>query len=195
MIAGHFGFAALVKGREQRVPLWTLMLATVWLDVVFVPLLLAGIETLEPVPGTRGGYGANIIHADYTHSLLGAAVLSAILGAIGLACWGKRAGIVLGAVAFSHWLLDLPVHRADMPVFPGNLGHLPKLGFGLWRVPWVVVTLEFALVAIGSLVYWRAAHSVAAAAGSGVRRAAVAGALILGGGAAVLAMDVTGILG
>ncbi|MEA3133793.1 MAG: hypothetical protein QOG17_1639, partial [Gammaproteobacteria bacterium] len=29
MIAGHFGFAALVKARKPSVPLWALMLATV----------------------------------------------------------------------------------------------------------------------------------------------------------------------
>lgn len=39
MIAGHFGFAALVKAREQRVPLWALMLATVWLDVCLSPFI------------------------------------------------------------------------------------------------------------------------------------------------------------
>jgi hypothetical protein len=38
MIAGHFGLAAGVKGRERQVPLWALMLATVWLDLVFAPL-------------------------------------------------------------------------------------------------------------------------------------------------------------
>ena len=42
MIAGHFGLAAGVKGRERQVPLWVLMLATVWLDIVFAPLLAAG---------------------------------------------------------------------------------------------------------------------------------------------------------
>jgi hypothetical protein len=51
MIAGHFGFAALIKAREPQVPLWALMLATVWLDVVFVPLYVAGIESIEEVPG------------------------------------------------------------------------------------------------------------------------------------------------
>lgn len=51
MIAGHFGFAAGVKGREREVPLWALMLATVWLDVVFAPLLAAGVESIENVPG------------------------------------------------------------------------------------------------------------------------------------------------
>ena len=88
MIAGHFGFAALVKACEEAVPLWALMLATVWLDIVFVPLLVAGVETLEPIPGSHGGYGANIIHADYTHSLVGACILSAILGVVALARWG-----------------------------------------------------------------------------------------------------------
>jgi hypothetical protein len=135
MIAGHFGFAALTKARERQVPLWTLMLATVWLDIVFVPLFLAGLESIEAVPGTSGGYGAGIIHADYTHSLLGALVLAGIFGFVGSIPFGRRCGVVLGAVVFSHWLLDLIVHRGDMPFLPGNAGNLPKLGFGLWRWP------------------------------------------------------------
>src|SRR6516162_2434035 len=134
MIAGHFGFAALVKSRERQAPLWALMLATVWLDVVFVPLFLAGAETLEALPGTKGGYGANVIHADYTHSLVGATLISAIFGVAAAMRWGRRSGIVLGLVSFSHWLLDLVVHRGDMPILPGNLGALPKLGFGLWGI-------------------------------------------------------------
>jgi hypothetical protein len=40
MVAGHFGFAAMVKSREKSTPLWALMLATAWLDIVFVPLSL-----------------------------------------------------------------------------------------------------------------------------------------------------------
>jgi len=134
MIAGHFGFAAIVKSREPRVPLWSLMLATVWLDIVFIPLFLAGIEKLEPAPGLRGGYGQNIIYADYTHSLIGALVLSAAFGLMFGWRWGKRCVFVLGFVSFSHWLLDLVVHRHDMPVLPGNWGNLPRLGFGLWQV-------------------------------------------------------------
>ena len=92
MVAGHFGFAAGVKARERQVPLWALMLATAWLDVVFVPLLLLGVERLEPVPGTKGGYGNSIIHADYTHSLVGALVLAAAFGLVAAWPWGRRAG-------------------------------------------------------------------------------------------------------
>ena len=195
MIAGHFGFAALVKSRERRVPLWALMLATVWLDVVFVPLFLAGKETMESVPGTRGGYGGNIIHADYTHSLLGAVVLSAVFGMIASVPWGRRNGIVLGLVSFSHWLLDLVVHRGDMPILPGNIGGLPKLGFGLWQITPAAITSELLLLLAGAWFYWRAAESVTSVAGFGRGRAIVATLLILASGLVVLALDVTGLLG
>jgi hypothetical protein len=49
MVAGHFGFAAIVKSREKSVPLWALMLATVWLDVIFVALFIAHRETVQPI--------------------------------------------------------------------------------------------------------------------------------------------------
>jgi Domain of unknown function (DUF4383) len=191
MIAGHFGFAAMVKSRERETPLWALMLATVWLDIIFVPLLLAHIETFEPVPGTHGGYGRMIIHANLTHSLLGALVLSAVLGAAFLWRWSRRSCVVIGLVAFSHWVLDLFVHRADMPILPGNAGHLPMLGFGLWRYPLAVAAAECALVVAGAWLYWRAARSVTLAAGVGKRRADLVSVLILIGGIAVLVLDVT----
>jgi len=192
MIAGHFGFAAIVKSREPRVPLWSLMLATVWLDIVFIPLFLAGIEKLEPVPGLRGGYGQNIIYADYTHSLIGALVLSAAFGLMFGWRWGKRCALVLGFVSLSHWLLDLVVHRHDMPVLPGNWGNLPRLGFGLWQVKTGSILAELMLVILGTWCYWRAARAASLAAHKGYSRAIVTALLILLGGVAVLFLDVTG---
>ena len=152
LIAGHFGFAALVKAREREAPLWALMLATVWLDVVFVPLFLAHIETIERAPGTRGSYGAAIIHADFTHSLVGASLLSVAFGwALGKR-WGRRTGVVLALVAFSHWLLDLIVHRHDMPLLPGGAASQPRFGFALWQWPWAAAALEALLVRRGCMV-------------------------------------------
>lgn len=186
MIAGHFGLAAAVKSRERQVPLWALMLATVWLDVVFLPLLATGVETLDPVGG--GGYGAVIIHADYTHSLLGAAVLAAAFGLAAALRWGRRAGVVLGAVAFSHWILDLVVHRADLPILPADLGGLPRLGFGLWQAPVAAIAVEAGLVVVGSVAYWRA--TIRQGRGRRSVRPHVAGALALVAGFAVLGLDV-----
>ena len=196
MIAGHFGFAALVKARARQAPLWALMLATVWLDVVFVPLFLAGIETIEFVPGTHGGYGAGTIHADYTHSLLGAVLISALFGSAFGVAWGRRTGVVLALVSFSHWPLDLIVHRHDMPLLPGPAApQLPKLGLALWQWPWAAACMELGLVVLGAWFYWQAARAVSVSAGVGTRRAGLAGALILAGGLLVLALDVSGIAG
>ncbi len=190
VIAGHFGLAAAVKSRERQVPLWALMLATVWLDVVFVPLLAAGVERLDPVEGTGGGYGNNIITADYTHSLVGALVLSALFGLVAARPWGRRAGWVLAAVAFSHWVLDLVVHRADMPILPGNLGDLPRLGFGMWRFQAVTAVVELVLVVVGAYLYWQAAiQTTEAADRSRVGLARLVSGLLLAAGTLTLALD------
>jgi hypothetical protein len=194
MIAGHFGLAAGVKAAEREAPLWALMLGTAWLDVIFIPLFAAGIETITPVPGTSGGYGDGIIHADYTHSLLGALILSAIYGAFFLPRFGRRVAWVLAAVAFSHWILDLIVHRGDMPILPANLGNLPRLGLGLWQFPAISAALELLLVVGGTFLYWRAALQATAASGEN-RKANVAALVVLLSGVLVLYLDVTGLLG
>jgi membrane-bound metal-dependent hydrolase YbcI (DUF457 family) len=190
VITGHYGLAAGAKSVDHRAPLWSLMLATQWLDVVFIPLVLLGIETIETLPG--GGYGKVVIHADYTHSLIGALVLSAAFGAVAWWRWDRRLGLLLGAVAFSHWVLDLIVHRGDMPILPGNAGDLPLLGFGLWRVPVVSILLEAALLVLGVFLYWRAARTSQPRPGSRVTPTLVTGAL-LASGLIVLVLDVLGI--
>ena len=189
MVTGHFGLAAGVKARERFVPLWALMLATVWLDVLFIPLLAAGVETIDDAPGTDGGYGNVIIHADYTHSLVGAALIALVTGWLATRWWGRRGGIVIGAVVFSHWLLDLIVHRADMPILPGDVGDI-RVGFGLWEVEWASIALEAALLLVGAFLYWRAATATERAAGLRPARASVVTALIVLSGLVVLTLDV-----
>jgi membrane-bound metal-dependent hydrolase YbcI (DUF457 family) len=191
MIAGHFGFAALVKSRERQAPLWALMLAAVWLDIVFVPLFVAGVETITIV-GRPGGYGAGIIHADYTHSLVGAIALSVVFGLAFGWRWGSRTAIVLGLVSFSHWVLDLLVHRADMPLFPSHDLNQFRFGIGLWRYPWTAASMELLLVVMGAWLYWRAARAITLEDDKARQRARLVSLLILIGGIVVLGLDVSG---
>ena len=190
MIAGHFGFAAIVKSREKTAPLWALMLATVWLDVIFTLLFVAHLETVQPI-SPHAGYGGLIIHADYTHSLVGMVALSAALGSMFLPRLGRRVAIVIALVSASHWVLDLFVHRADMPVLPGNLGNLPRLGLGLWNYSRAAGCVELALVIAGAALYWRAAMEVSAKAGRNGRLASFSAALIGAFGLLVLFLDYT----
>jgi hypothetical protein len=191
VITGHFGLAARAKSAEPSAPLWSLMLATMWLDVVFAPLYLAGLETLDAPPG--GGYGTSVIHADYTHSLLGALLLSVVFGALAGWRWGRRVAVVLGAVAFTHWVLDLIVHRADLPFLPGNLGDLPLLGFGLWRVPIASILLEGLLLVGGVFLYWRAANGTSRPSSSSRVTPAVVSLALLLSGVVVLVLDALGL--
>ena len=187
MIAGHFGFAAIVKARAPRVPLWSLMLACQWMDIVFIPLFVAGLEKMVPATGADpGAYGNAIIHADLTHSLLGALALSILFGvAFGLR-WGRSSGLILGGVVFSHWVLDLITHRADMPLLPNNAGGFPRMGFGLWRWPVANAALELVIVVAGAALYWRAAQKV------GGKRALLPAAMVLGFGLLTLGLNVAG---
>jgi membrane-bound metal-dependent hydrolase YbcI (DUF457 family) len=158
MIAGHYGLAAGVKAWAPRLPLWALMLSTFLLDVVFIFLNVAGIEYITPAnPAQPNGYGSALIHAYYTHSLVGALLIAALAGWIASRSWGRRGGITIAAVVFSHWVLDLLVHRPDLPILPGNAGNLPLLGFGLWQVPVASALIELALVLGGALLYYRSA--------------------------------------
>src|SRR5215212_4455673 len=158
MIAGHYGLAAGVKSWAPRLPLWSLMLSTFLLDVVFIFLNAAGLEYITPAdPALGNGYGNALIHAYYTHSLVGALLIAAAAGGLAGRRWGRRGGITIAAVVFSHWILDLLVHRPDLPILPGNPGNLPLLGFGLWRVPVVSMLVELALVLAGAYLYTRSA--------------------------------------
>jgi hypothetical protein len=121
--------------------------------------------------------------------------LSSVFGAAFVFRWGLRSGVVLALVSFSHWVLDLIVHRADTPLLPGDNGHFRRFGFGLWQVPQAAIAIEAHLVVAGAWLYYRAARSVSQSTGRGISRAAIASLLILIGGLGVLALDVSGILG
>jgi hypothetical protein len=165
MIAGHFGLATGVKPGVPRVPLWALLVSTFLLDWIFVILFAAGIESLTQVDPAHPAYGGALIHAYYTHSLVGALLIAAVAGLIADRFWGQQGGLVIGAVVFSHWILDLVVHRPDLPILPGNLGNLPLLGFGLWNYPVASAIVELALVLGGAYLYFRSATRLPAPPG------------------------------
>lgn len=159
MTAGHFGFAAIVKSKETKVPLWSLMLSTYLLDIVFIILVSSGVESFRAMNPAHLAYGGAIIHAYYSHSLVGALIISIIAGAIATWRWQRKSGLIIGGVVFSHWILDLIVHRPDLPILPGNIGNLPLLGFGLWNIPAASAILELFLVISGAYLYYKSARN------------------------------------
>ncbi|MCC6166680.1 MAG: permease [Caldilineaceae bacterium] len=165
MGAGHFALAAGLKRWAPRLPLWVLILSAYLLDVIFIVLFAAGIESLAQIDPANPGYGGAIIHAYYTHSLVGALLIAAAAGLLASRWWGRGGGWIVAGVVFSHWLLDLVVHRPDMPILPGNAGNLPLLGLGLWQIPLASAAVELALVLGGAYLYYRSAARLPTPAG------------------------------
>jgi hypothetical protein len=158
MFIGHYGPALAGKAVERRLPLWLLFLAVQWLDVVWSALVMLNVEKLRIVQGFTEGSPLDLYYMPYTHGLLGAAALSAALGAVTALFFRQRrmaiVAVVAGAV-FSHWLLDLVVHVEDLPL----LGNSFKVGFGLWRNLWISLPLELSILVAGAAIYVRAVPS------------------------------------
>ena len=55
-----------------------------------------------------------------------------------------------GLAVLSHWLLDLLVHRPDLPLYDNTA----KVGLGLWNFPAVAFALEAALLFGGMWLYF-----------------------------------------
>lgn len=189
MTTGHFALAAGSKPAARTVPLWALMLATYLLDVVFMGLVSGGLESFAPMHPEAPAYGQTIIHAAYSHSLVGALVIAAVAGALAAWRWGRGGGVAIATVTFSHWILDLIVHRPDLPVLPGNAGTLPLLGLGLWAHPALAAGLELALVVAGATLYLRGSLRRAGPDAAARRRALTAAAVTAAMLALLLAAD------
>jgi hypothetical protein len=57
--------------------------------------------------------------------------------------------LFIGLVVFSHWLLDLLVHRPDLLLWPGG----PKVGFALWNAPVLEECIEMGLLAVCAAIW------------------------------------------
>ena len=65
-------------------------------------------------------------------------------------------GTIAGGLVASHWILDLLMHRPDLPLAPGGG---PTVGLGLWRSVPVTLALELGLLVAGVAIYLRATRS------------------------------------
>src|SRR5215472_18837599 len=157
MFAGHYGVCFLVKKVEPTLPLWTLFLAVQFLDVLWAIFVLLGIEHYRIVPGITASLPLDLYDIPYTHSLVAVVIWSAVVFALcrwvipGSVFRNNCAAFLLALAVFSHWVLDLVVHRPDLPLYDNAL----KVGFGLWNYPLPALVLESAFLFLGTWFYLR----------------------------------------
>jgi len=156
MFVGHYGAGFVARGLFPHVPLWVFVLAVQFLDLVWGPLVLMGVERVRIVPGVTASNPLDLFYMPYSHSLVAAVLWSLAAGVAWLV--GRRghaaagAAMAVGVAVGSHWVLDLVVHRPDLPLF----GHAAKVGLGLWDRPALALALEVGLLVGGAAFYLRA---------------------------------------
>ena len=157
---GHCAVGLAAKPVASKVPLGILLLATMMLDFLAISFVWVGIE---------GGRTGN----PWSHGLFMAVVWSV---AAALLCariyHSRRAGVVIGLLVFSHWLLDFVSHPIPFPSFswrswqwsyghplPPDLPLLfagsPKVGLGLYNSISAAkaTVVELGMLVLGMVVY------------------------------------------
>jgi hypothetical protein len=156
MFIGHFGVGFGAKVAARKTSLGTLFLAAQFIDLLWPTLLLAGVERVRIDPTATRVVPLDFEHYPYTHSLV--AVLGWSVGfalVYGMLRRYPPGAWVAGLAVLSHWLLDLVVHRPDLPLYPGGM----RVGLGLWSsLPWTLI-VETALFAAGVWLYARATQA------------------------------------
>jgi hypothetical protein len=164
MFVGHFGVGLAGKAVSPRVSLGSWFFAVQFADLLWPILLLLGWEHVGIVPGSTRLTPFDFSDYPISHSLvadLGWGVALALVAYFFRARWdgdrGRRlrTALLLGAGVVSHWVLDVLVHRRDVPVLPNG----PYLGLGLWNHPALELPLEMALFVAGTVLYLRATRA------------------------------------
>lgn len=173
MFVGHLAVALGAKKVEPRVPLAATVAAAFALDLLWPILLLLGVESVRVNPGDTAFTGLAFDSYPWSHSLLVVLGWGGLGVLIGKSLYGSwRAGVVLGVLVTSHWLLDFITHRPDLPLWPAG----PLVGLGLWNSVAGTIVVEASLLLAGVWLYLEATSHT-----SGVGRWALAGLIALTG--------------
>jgi membrane-bound metal-dependent hydrolase YbcI (DUF457 family) len=157
MFLGHYGVALAAKSVAPRASLGTFNLAAQLLDELWPIFVLMGIEHVRVTPGITAANPLEFVHYPITHSLLAAIGWSLLLGVLYYSVRRNgRSATVVGLLVLSHWILDLPMHRPDLPLWPGSD---VKVGLGAWRSVPLTFVLELAVFVPGLVMYQRTTRS------------------------------------
>jgi hypothetical protein len=143
VLAGHYTTAFVAKAVSPQTPLWALLLAAQFVDVLWVFAILTGVEHARLDPSLASN-PVDLYHMPFTHSLAGTLVWAAVafVAATRVLRLETAPALLIAVVVTSHWFLDLVVHRPDLTIAGGE----DRFGFALWNVPLAAYALEVVLV-------------------------------------------------
>ena len=161
MFIGHYAASLALKKFEKRASLGVLFLAVQFVDILFFPFILLGIERMNIVENFTQSTHFELEYMPYTHSLLASILWAG--AAYTLFRWvivkNNSVALVVALAVFSHWLFDLIVHTPDLPLWSDAS---PKLGFGLWNSAIATFALEGVLLVSALWLYLRSTSATTA---------------------------------
>jgi len=154
MFVGHYAASLALKSFEKRVSLGVLFLAVQFVDILFFPFVLVGIERMNIVENFTQSTHFELEYMPFTHGLLASVLWAAAAYVVfrWVVVKKQSVALVVALAVFSHWLLDLPVHTPDLPLWSDSS---PKLGFGLWNNAVVTYLFEAGLLLLTLWMYLR----------------------------------------
>lgn len=147
MFVGHYGLGFMVKKKIKDIPLWLLFLSVQLMDIVAFILVFFGIEKAA-YRNSDNPFFTNNLDLPYSHSLVGALILSVITYLILVIAKRKPWALITALCVLSHWVIDLIVHTPDLSIF----FEYGKVGLWLWNYPYLSFGLEIILVLVGWLI-------------------------------------------
>lgn len=154
MFIGHFGIGFGSKKFAPALSLGVLFIAAQFLDLLWPTLLLLDLEHVTIAPGITEFTPLDFIDYPISHSLVMVAGWGFLLGILAwLYMKELKYLFIIFLCVVSHWVLDLIVHRPDLPLVPGDS---MRVGFGLWNFPVVSMIMECVIFLGGVYLYYRA---------------------------------------
>jgi membrane-bound metal-dependent hydrolase YbcI (DUF457 family) len=142
---GHLAIGFALKPAGPKLPLGVLLAASWLLDILYFIFAFAGLESVANLtnPGA--------VPSPYSHGLFMALIWT---GLAGLLAWriyhSRRAGLVIGLVVFSHWVLDFISWNNLYLFFKGS----PQVGLGLFNALGSgTIYIEIGLFLVGMAIY------------------------------------------
>lgn len=163
MFIGHYAVGLAAKKWAPKTSLGTLVAAAIWLDIAWPIFLMLDMEHFRVAPGVIKMSPFDFYDYPLSHSLVMALAWAALWGLIYLMTGNNdtKGAWIIGGLVVSHWVLDLIVHKADLPIWPAETSYMAhKYGLGLWNFPFVAIPLEVALFVAGFWLYLKSTKAL-----------------------------------
>jgi hypothetical protein len=152
MGVGHIAVGLASKRWARNTSLGWLVLAPIFVDLLFSVFCLLGIERAKIVPGITKSIPLDLEYIGVSHSLVTVLGWGLLFALVHRSIYrDDRAAFVLALGVISHFVLDFVSHRPDMPLLPSG----PRVGLGLWNYPVPALAVEAAMLLMGLVIYVR----------------------------------------